>query len=108
MKRYVKKRRRRIDRKAMGLFMKDHCWGWRPPMKLRKIGPWTEEEVQFIWSLREAAIEAGRKRMVARGLRQYAKPGEPGYEEHIKFKEEENKRCKEAQEKYGKERGLEN
>jgi hypothetical protein len=29
--------------------------------------------------------------MVARGLRQYAKPGEPGYEEHKKWKEEQFK-----------------
>lgn len=100
MKRYVKKRRRRIDRKSMGQFMKDHCWGWHPPMKLRTIRPWTEEETNFIWELRKVDIEAGRKRMVARGLRQYAEPGEPGYEEHKKFKEEEIKRCKESQEKY--------
>ena len=92
----------------MDQFMKDHCWGWRPPRKLRKIRPWTEEEAKFIWGLREIAIEAGRKRMVARGLRQYAKPGEPGYEEHKKFVEEEIKRCKESQEKYRKEHGIDN
>lgn len=71
--------------------MKDHCWGWRPPMKLRKI-KYTDEDIEILYKIRATDIEAGRKRMVARGLRQYAKPGEPGYEEHQKFKEEQNKK----------------
>lgn len=75
------KRQRRIDKKLMDRFMKDHCWGWRPPMKLRKI-KYTDSEINFLFELRAIDIEAGRKRMVVRGLRQYAKPGELGYEEH--------------------------
>ena len=84
----MKKRQRRIDRKKFSQFLKDHCWGWRPPMKLRKI-KYTDADIEILYKIRACDIEAGRKRMVARGLRQYAKPGETGYEEHKKWKEEE-------------------
>jgi hypothetical protein len=67
---------RRCVRKKMFEFKRDHAWGWRPPRKLRTIRPWTDAEVNFVWNLRNIAVEAGRKRMVAKGRYQYATPEE--------------------------------
>lgn len=72
------KRLRRKIRKELDLFTKDHCWGrgtWLP-RKLRKVRPYTDAEAKLLWEIRATAIEAGRLRMVARGLYQYAEPGE--------------------------------
>lgn len=66
---------RRCERKKVSRFMKDHCWGWRPPMKLRKIRM-SDADIDRLLELRAIDKEAGRKRMVARGLTQYANPGE--------------------------------
>jgi hypothetical protein len=67
---------KRKDKEMRNEFFKDHCWGWRPPMSLRKKRPYTSDEIEYLYQLREIDLEAGRKRMVARGLKQYAKPGE--------------------------------
>ncbi len=84
---------RKRQRKEMSVFYKDHAWGWRPPKKLRKI-KYTDEEIEFLYNLRQVYIEAGRKRMVARGLWQYANIDEPEYalhQERLKKWEQERK-----------------
>ncbi len=72
----MSRRLRRRERKAMSEFTRDHCWGWRPPMKLRRIRRYTPAEIEVLLALRTTDQEAGRKRMIARGRRQYAHPGE--------------------------------
>lgn len=67
---------KRKNKEDLNQFCKDHAWGWRPPMSLRKKRPYTTDEIEYLYNLREIYVEAGRKRMVARGLTQYAKPGE--------------------------------
>ena len=50
--------------------------GWKPPRKLRKIHSQPNEFYDFLYELRKIDIEAGRQRMVKRGLYQYATPEE--------------------------------
>ncbi len=71
-------RLRRKERKELDRFLRDHVWdrGMWMPRKLRKIRPYTNAEVELLRQIRATYIEAGRLRMVARGLYQYAKPGE--------------------------------
>jgi hypothetical protein len=61
----------------MDRFLKDHAWGgyWYRPHKLRKIR-YTDADIALLLEARNAAQEAGRRRMVARGLWQYAQAGE--------------------------------
>ncbi len=65
-------------RKELDRFLRDHVWdrGMWIPRKLRKVRPYTPAEIELLVQLRATYIEAGRLRMVARGLYQYAKPGE--------------------------------
>ncbi len=70
--------RGRKVRKDMDQFLKDHAFNghWFRPHKLRKVRPHTETEIVLLWEARELAQQAGRKRMVARGLWQYARAGD--------------------------------
>jgi hypothetical protein len=67
----------RKRRKEMDQFFKDHAFNgyWYRPHKLRKI-KYTKDDIELLRQARDAADEAGRKRMVARGLWQYAYPDE--------------------------------
>jgi hypothetical protein len=71
------KKQRRKERKQMERFFRDHCFNgyWYKPMKLKKI-MWDahgdKEIIDKLIEIRNACIEAGRLRMVARGLVQYA------------------------------------
>jgi hypothetical protein len=67
----------RSKRKEMDQFMRDHAFNgyWFRPHKLRKIR-YTTADINLLLQARDAAEEASRKRMVARGMLQYATPQE--------------------------------
>jgi hypothetical protein len=67
---------RRCERKMLYTAMVDHGAAWVPPFNLRKIRPYTPKQLALLEALYRLYQENGRLRMVAKGLRQYAKPGE--------------------------------
>jgi len=66
---------RRFERKELDVFYRDHCVGWRPPLRLRKIR-YAKADLARLMEMKAFAVEDGRKRMVARGMTQYSHPGE--------------------------------
>lgn len=81
----------RDEQRELRRFARDHLWGlgsW-VPRKMRRIRN-TPEQVEELSKLADFYLEAARKRFVARGLHQYSKPGEWGYDNFQLWQETRN------------------